>query len=323
MPKKRFLGFAVIIFILFINLFCSCAKSEFSLPISKGEFSVHFINVGQGDGALICFDDGKTMLIDCGTDNEDTAKLITTALQDYNGGTLDYLVLTHPDIDHVGNAYRIAQTLSVKKAFIPDVKNKSLFHSFEKAVTALEKQGTVFEISDVYDYVQGDNYFLAFIYPRLVRDNVYDRVNSIEYPTDEQVNDLSPVIYLRYKNVKFLFTGDADNDAESDIIDLHTIGFYNNLYTEERVNIDGIDFLKVAHHGSSNSSSMEFLELLKPKNAIISVGGANMYGHPATQTLKRLVAVNEDIKVLRTDVYGTISVKINSSGTVKIVTEAD
>ncbi len=323
MPKKRFLEFAVIVFILLASLLSSCVKTEFSLPIKKGEFSVHFINVGQGDATLICFDDGKTMLIDCGTDNEDTAQLITTAVQDYNGGTLDYLVLTHPDNDHVGNAYRIAQTLSVNMAFIPDVKSKSLFPSFEKAVATLENKGTVFEISDVYDYVQGEDYFLAFIYPRLVMgDNVYDRVNSIEYPTDEQVNDLSSVVYLRYKNVKFLFTGDADNGTESDITDLHTIGLYDYLYPE-KVYIDGIDFLKVAHHGSSNSSSVEFLELLKPKNAIISVGGANIYGHPTTQTLKRLVAVNEDIKILRTDVYGTISVKINSSGIVNIVTEAD
>ncbi len=320
--KRKFAVFIIVALLLLFVPFSGCVKEEFLLPAENGKFSVHYLNVGQGDCIFINFDDGKSMLIDCGSDNEDTANFIISAVTDVSGGVLDYMVLTHPDVDHVGNAYRIAEKLVVKKAYIPKIENRSLFYSFDKAVSTLEKQNTLIEISDATDYLTGDDYFLAIIYPTMVGDgNIYDEINVVEFPTEEQTNALSAVVYLRYKNVRFLFTGDADVTAEKTITEYYATGFYKHYYLEE-IDLERIDFLKVAHHGSANSSSKEFLELLKPANAVISVGGANNYGHPSTTTLQRLLDVNEQIKIWRTDYCGTVSVKVDFLGNVEVTAQA-
>ncbi len=320
--KKKFAVFTIVAILLFFVPFSGCVKEEFLLPAENGKFSVHFLNVGQGDCIFINFDDGKCMLIDCGADDEDTANFIISAVTDVSGGVLDYMVLTHPDVDHVGNAYRIAEKLVVKNAFIPKIENRSLFCSFDKAVSTLERQKTLIEISDATDYLTGDNYFLAFIYPTMVGNgNIYDEINAAEFPTEEQTNALSTVVYLRYKNTRFLFTGDADTVAENTITEYYNTGFYKHCFSEE-IDLERIDFLKVAHHGSANSSNKEFLELLKPANAVISVGGTNNYGHPSTATLQRLLDVNEQIKIWRTDYCGTVSVKVDFLGNVEVTAQA-
>ena len=115
-----------------------------------------------------------------------------------------------------------------------------------------------------------------------------------------------------------------EGNAVSDYLKKHNLGKEIKIFAnDDEVNLDGVDFLRVGHHGSSDSTSAVLLTTLKPLNAVISVGGANMYGHPDTETLKRLVASNDKIEIYRTDVYGTISVRIDQNGKTKIITPAD
>jgi competence protein ComEC len=131
-------------------------------------------------------------------------------------------------------------------------------------------------------------------------------------------------VYLEYKGVRFLFTGDNSSQKEQKLINDYKSGAIERfLFNKEvTVNLESIDFLKVAHHGSDDSTCADFLALTRPKNAIISVGGNNIYGHPSTSTLVKLEVANENVNVLRTDVKGTISVMVNKQGIVNVQTSS-
>ena len=128
------------------------------------------------------------------------------------------------------------------------------------------------------------------------------------------MNNSSAVIYLQYKDKRFLFAGDASSEVENKIMELYELSCF-----EEFVKLKDIDFLKVAHHGDSGASSKDFLKLLKPKNAIISVGANNRFNHPSTVTLSRLNEIGSNL--FRTDVLGNIAVNVNDAGAYKIQTQ--
>ena len=109
-------------------------------------------------------------------------------------------------------------------------------------------------------------------------------------------NDNSSVIYLNYKNYKFLFMGDAGVEREKDIL--------------EKYNLSNIDFIKIGHHGSNTSSNEEFINSINPKYSLISVGKNNRYGHPKTSVLDILSNSN----IYRTDIDGSIEIKFNKNG---------
>ena len=125
-----------------------------------------------------------------------------------------------------------------------------------------------------------DNYKLEFL-------------NTSEYDNE---NDNSNVIYLNYNDYKFLFMGDAGIDREKDIL--------------KKYALKDIDFLKVGHHGSNTSSSKIFINNIKPKYAIISVGKNNRYGHPKSSVLDTL----SNSKIYRTDLDGSILIRFNKNG---------
>ena len=126
-----------------------------------------------------------------------------------------------------------------------------------------------------------------------IDDNKLYFLNNKDYG-NENDNDNSSVIYTEFNNYKFLFMGDAGVEIEEDLI--------------EKYNLQNIDVLKVGHHGSKTSSSIEFINEINPKYSIISVGKNNRYGHPNDSVLDNL----QDSKVYRTDQYGSIMFKINN-----------
>lgn len=322
MYKRKFIRIIALIIVV-ISLFVTACNTGYVLPIESDVFTISFINVGQGDATLICFDDGKSMLIDCGKQDEEVVSLINKALKSSGRQALDYLVLTHPDLDHIGNAYTLANKINVETVFIPDINNTSIFPEYNKALNKLKENGAQVRYSSKGNYILGDNYFVAFLYPipSGINGSIYDKINTALAPTDNDINAVSPVIYVEYCGTRFVIVGDAGYSAERQVVDDYISGLFNVF--PRKVNLDGVDFLRVGHHGSSDSTSAVLLTTLKPLNAVISVGGANMYGHPDTETLKRLVASNDKIEIYRTDVYGTISVRIDQNGKTKIITLAD
>lgn len=302
---------------------CGCAKDKGGIAAGfEYGLSVSFLDVGEGDSIYITFPDGKNMLIDSGAESERNAETVSNAIKTSDKDSLDYFVLTHTDGDHTGNAAETVLRFPADKAFLPDVKNVEKFYYYSEALKALEKCGAETVYSQTFCTLRGEGYFFTFLSPLASEfpESAYSDLNAAVIPTEEQLNAISAVIYLEYAGVRFLFTGDATVSAEKLIMKYYSLGLYGK---DNAVNLDNVDFLKVSHHGSADASHEDFLRLVKPHNAVISVGGNNYYGHPSSKTLARLLEVNPDCEFWRTDRDGTVCVFVGSDGKTVVKTEAE
>ena len=243
-------------------------------PVSGGEVQFHFIDVGQGDAALIRTEKGD-ILIDAGTNSsEDELK----AYLDRLGVTdIEYAVFTHPHEDHIGGADMVLNTYNVKNVVLPDATSTS--KTFERMMDAIEAEKCgVIEATPDKTFKVGE--LTCTILAPI----------STSYT---ETNDYSVVIRADYGETSVLFTGDAETHSESEML--------------ERYRFKGLldcDILKAGHHGSDTSSSQAFLDAVTPVYAVISVGEGNTYGHPIQAILARYEAMKAEI--LRTDKEGDI-----------------
>jgi beta-lactamase superfamily II metal-dependent hydrolase len=318
--RKKIISIVLCLLMLAFIPGCSCACGGERLEqnetnVYKG-FSVHYLNVGQGDCIFIRLPDGKNILIDTGDEDlyNKRAEYIINYLKAYSVQKIDYFVLTHPDADHVGNADSIIDEFKVEKAFVPHIAKIHLknYPYFEKALTKLENQGADVQISEFFKYVSTNQYFFTFLSPtnKDLKNSSYYHFNGMLIPDEKASNDLSPIIYLEALGNRFLFTGDASSDQEKLVLDNYKSSIYSAKFNRLglNVNLEDIDYYKVGHHGADTSTCGEFLSITRPKNAIISVGGDNFYGHPKTATLERLELYNHEYNLFRTDYHGTIVV---------------
>lgn len=231
---------------------------------------VHFIDVGQGDSALIKCGE-HSMLIDAGDDTKGT--LIQNYLKKQNVKSLDYLVLTHPDSDHIGGAPVIITKFDIDKVFVSNFENDN--KSYQKLIQALDYKRLKYETPKVGTQYSLGTATITILAPNKKYDNP---------------NDSSIALIVQNDSNKFLFSGDAGEAAEQDIID-------NNSDISA-------DVYKVGHHGSKYSTSSDFFRAVSPTYAVISCGEGNSYGHPHAETLNTLRMNGVD--VYRTDEDGTI-----------------
>ncbi len=236
----------------------------------SGKLEVHFIDVGQGDASLV-ISDGETMLIDGG--NPGDSNLIYTYLKKHGIKHIDYLVNTHPHADHVGGLAGALNFATVGKAFSSETSYDS--KAFESFVKYLNEQNLSISIPKA-----GDKFKLG---------GATVQVLSGRKKFNDTNND-SIVLKVTYGNTSFLFTGDAEREAEEALVNSGA-----NLSST---------VLHVGHHGSDTSTSYPFLREVMPKYAVISVGKNNSYGHPTEGVLSKLR--DADAKVLRTDMQGDI-----------------
>lgn len=277
-------------------------------------FMVSYLDVGQGDAIFIRFPDSKTMLIDCGLKNKTNQKTLQKFFTDYQITKIDHFVLTHPDLDHIGNAIFILNKYEVGKVYMPYVNQvlRSSFEYFFEVTDLVNQKQIESKISSYGISIIGEGYKLAFLSPQPNENTkgYYADLNGQITPDETAINNVSPIIYLECLGKRFVFTGDAQKSVEKQVVENYQTGFYDFIYKEMNINLQGVDYLKLGHHGSKDSSCEEFLSLLKPKNVIISVGADNFYGHPTDETLTRLNTILEEYNLYRTDRNGNIVVRL-------------
>lgn len=236
------------------------------------KLKVSYIDVGQGDSILIQTPTGKNILIDGG--KTDQTATVENYLHSAGVTTLDYVIATHADADHIGSLDSVIKDFNIGKVYMPNVTNST--YTFADLLAAMQLKGLTFNRATAGGTLDlGAALEADFVGP--VKDSYAEG------------NNYSAVLHLKYGSTSFLFTGDAETKSESDMI------------------ASGVDLkstvLKVGHHGSNSSTSVAFLKAVSPKYAVISVG-PNSYGHPTEEVLNRLSQYG--ISVLRTDVLATI-----------------
>lgn len=269
--KKTSCGIILTLILLLSFIGCKTSNTA-ATTYNKDNLIIHYIDVGQADSILIQIDN-KNLLIDAG--NKDDSDKLIKYLKDQGVSKLDYVIATHPHEDHIGGMASVVKKYDIGKFYAP--KKLSNTATFENMVLALRGKNLKINEAKPGDTLNlGKNVDCKILAP-----------NSSEY---DNINNYSVVVKLTYGNTRFLFTGDAHKLNEKEML---SKGY--DLSS---------DVLKVGHHGSSSSSSKEFLDKVKPKIAIISCGKNNDYGHPHKETLDELN--QRKIKIYRTDKDGTI-----------------
>lgn len=249
----------------------SDATNDYIAP--NGSIVVHYIDVGQGDSTLICAPNGECMLIDAGTGEAEDD--LNNYLKSQNITNIKYAIFTHPHEDHIGGADMVVREYNVENVLMPDVTaNTSVF---ERLITEIEAKNTNVIVPAV-----GDTYYLG------------ELSFTILGPCETKyssLNNYSIALRINFGKARFLFTGDAEELSESEIL-------------AENSSAVACDVLHVGHHGSSTSTSDSFLAAASPSIAVISCGKDNSYGHPHNVTLEKLNGIQAII--YRTDLEGTI-----------------
>ncbi len=245
-------------------------------PSGTPKLAAHYINVGQGDSALVTCG-GKSLLIDGG--NPSDWPLICDYLAFVGVERLDYLVSTHPHTDHSGGLAEIVKALRPREAYLCSAPGDTTY--YEDFLDKLLEYGISTSAP-----ARGDSFALGEASCVFLSrpDSSYDLNNS------------SLVLKITLGESSFLFTGDIEKAAEEELVS------------------SGQDLsctvLKVAHHGSSTSSSAGFLKACSPEIAVISCGERNSYGHPHGETLAAL----SSLTIYRTDLGGTIVLETDGAG---------
>jgi len=259
-------------------------STEESEPAGSSGFEVLFLDVGQGDAALVCCD-GSAMLIDGG--DAAASRKMYAVLQKRGIDYLDYVVATHPHVDHSAGLAGALNYATVGSAFCSSADYEA--QGFLNYLYYLEKQGKTVQIPTA-----GDSFRLGTAEVTLLA------------PLEEQedMNENCLVLRIVYGNTAFLFAADAGFAEEITML-------------EEGCELKST-VLKVGHHGAGSASSKAFLEAVQPRYAVISVGEGNDFGHPHSETLERLEECGAT--VFRTDLCGDILV-VSDGETVSVSTE--
>ncbi|PKG24396.1 ComEC/Rec2 family competence protein [Niallia nealsonii] len=236
------------------------------------KLTIHFIDVGQGDSIYIQTPNGDNIIIDGG--NKDGSDVVSY-LKKQKVKNIAVLISTHPDADHVGGLDEVLESFNVKSVYAPKVSHTT--QAYKDFLNAVKKEGLKIKTAQKGVKLSLKGVTATFVAP-------------VKTYSKSDLNDWSAVLRLVYNKKSFLFTGDAEFKSETDMIK-----------SKETLKADVI---KVGHHGAKTSTSAEFLKAVKPTYSVISVGKKNSYGHPTSDTLKRLK--NSKVKVFRTDKQGTI-----------------
>jgi competence protein ComEC len=266
--------------IITLLLFSSVLVSQSNAATKN--LTTHFINIGQGDAIYIKTPNGDDIVIDAG--NKAKGKDVVAYLKKYKVDDIEVMIATHPDADHIGGLDEVLSAFKVESVYAPKASHTT--QAYKDFLTAVKKEKLKIKTAKagVSLTLKDKSIKAKFIAP------VKDYSKS-------DLNNWSAVLHVQYNKNSFLFTGDAEEQSEKDMI--------------AKKLLSKVDVLKIGHHGAKESTTKAFLNVVKPQYAVISVGAKNRYKHPTSDTLKRLSAVKA--KVYRTDKNGNI--RISSKGT--------
>lgn len=250
----------------------------------KGILKVVMLDVGQGDAFFIESPEGTQILIDGGRGRVVLREL--SKVMPFWDRTLDVVVATHPDADHIGGLVYVLEGFRVSHVLQTSIENDTpVFRAYSEA---LENENSTRIPSSRGTTITLD-------------DSVVVTVLSEEVVAASDTNDASIILRIDYGDTSFLFTGDATKETEKKLLQFHSM-------------LD-VDVLKVGHHGSDTSTSTEFISATSPEFALISVGKENSYGHPTDEVLDRLTSA--DVRILRSDTNGTVRL-VSDGGRVSV-----
>ncbi len=248
--------------------------------VAQEDLLIDYIDVGQADSILIRNQD-KVMLIDAGTN--EAGETVVNYLENLGITKIDYLIGTHPHEDHIGGLDDVINKFDIGQIYMPKIETTT--KTFEDVLEAIENKNLTVTAPN-----KGDEIVLGQATGEFMTEPILDKDN---------LNVSSLVFRLEFGNNSFLFMGDAEEE------------------NEKTISWPKTDVLKVGHHGSSTSSSEEFLKQVQPQYAIIMVGEDNSYGLPTQETIDKLNTIGSTI--YRTDENGTI--QLTSDGnTIEIKT---
>lgn len=241
-------------------------------PSTDSDYSVHFIDVGQGDSTLLALN-GQYILIDAGSGSESDEVIEYLTAQGVE--TIDAIIATHPHEDHIGSIDEVIESFEVLSLYLPNVTHTS--QAYSNMIDAADNNDVVMLVPNIGDTLEIEGTTLTFLSPD---------------PDEEfsNLNDYSLITMLECGNDRVLLVGDAEETVLEPLAE------------------SGVDFscdiYKVGHHGSSNSSSEKFLQAASPSIAVISCGANNTYGHPHEDAVQRLNDIGATIR--ETAIDGTI-----------------
>lgn len=272
-----------LLLLLMVSVFTGCSIINIDYPQSstdstneentkaKEELLVHFLDVGQADCILI-ESNGEYMLVDAGNNGDE--ELILSYLKELGVNRLEYVIGTHPHEDHIGSLDAVIRNFDIGKIILPEKEHTT--KTFENVLDAIEEKNLKITKPKVGDqYTIGDATFLII-------------APNADY--GNELNNWSIGIKLDHGANSFVMSGDAEKEAEEDIL-------------ENGIDLKA-DVLKLGHHGSKTSSTEEFVDAIDPSYVVISCEIGNTYGHPHKETMDWIK--ERGIPFFRTDEQGTI-----------------
>ncbi len=248
-------------------------SEDLLVPDNGDELQVHFIDVGQGDSIFVELPDDKSMLIDGG--EREYGNIIDNYISNLGYTSIDYLVATHPHTDHIGGLIEIVEVFSIGNIYMPKMSYNT--KTYEELLTTISENN--------YKIIEGKTGVIIYEDESL-------KIEIISPSKDYgDANNNSVVIKLIYGENSFLFMGDVEE------------------VVEKTLNED-VDVIKVGHHGSPTSSSLDFINSVSAEYAFITVG-ENNYNHPNSDVIKNWE--DSGSLVYRTDLCGNMVISSNGS----------
>lgn len=265
---------------------------QFFLFLPDGKLHLVFCDVGQGDAAYVRLPDGRDMLVDGGPN--DRVEGCLGRHMPFWDRRLNLVVLTHPQKDHLQGLVEVLRRFRVDYFVHSDIANAT--DGYRELMTVLKQKSVPEKLVSRGENISIGRTKLVVLWPsdeQLALGKTGNTLGaSVGLASPDNLNDYSVVLLLDYGSFQALLPGDADNHV-------------NQAFVGRALPDNTLEVLKVPHHGSRTGMTSEFLDWLKPRLAVISVG-KNSYGHPAPEILQMLK--DRDIKTLRTDQAGDIEV---------------